>query len=49
MLTAQRDDAAALAADATTRGWDVETERHLRLISRLTTLIDEAATRPTAM
>ena len=49
VLTAQRDDAAALAADATTRGWDAETERHLRLINRLTTLIDEAATRPTAM
>ena len=32
-----------------TRGWDAETERHLRLINRLTTLIDEAATRPTAM
>ncbi|WP_048700111.1 tyrosine-type recombinase/integrase, partial [Nostocoides australiense] len=28
VLTAQRDDAAALAADATTRGWDAETERH---------------------
>jgi hypothetical protein len=49
VLTAQRDDAGALAADATTRGWDAETERHLRLINRLTTLIDEAATRPTAM
>ena len=49
VLTAQRDDAAALAADATTRGWDAETERHLRLINRLTILIDEAATRPTTM
>jgi len=49
VLTAQREDASVLAADATTRGWDAETERHLRLISRLTTLIDEAATRPTAM
>lgn len=49
VLTAQRDDAAALAADATTRGWDAETERHLRLINRLTILIDQAATRPTAM
>ncbi len=49
VLTAQRDDAAALVQDATTRGWDAETERHLRLINRLTTLIDEAATRPTAM
>ena len=49
VLTAQRDDAAALAADATTRGWDAETERHLRLIHRLTALIDDAATRPAAM
>ncbi|HET7277539.1 MAG TPA: tyrosine-type recombinase/integrase [Dermatophilaceae bacterium] len=49
VLSAQRDDAAALAADATTRGWDAETERHLRLINRLTTLIDETATRPTTM
>jgi integrase len=49
VLTAQRDDAAALAADATTRGWDAETERHLRLIHRLTALIDDAATHPAAM
>ena len=49
VLTAQRDDAAALAADATTRGWDAETERHLRLIHRLTALIDDTATHPTAM
>ena len=46
MLTRQRDDAAALAADATNRGWDAETERHLRLITRLNQLIDQAATRP---
>ncbi|WP_344089206.1 tyrosine-type recombinase/integrase, partial [Nostocoides veronense] len=46
VLTAQRDDAAALAADATTRGWDAETERHLRLIHRLTALIDDTATHP---
>ena len=46
VLTRQRDTAAALAADATTRGWDAETERHLRLITRLNTLIDHAATRP---
>ena len=49
VLIAQRDDAAALAADATTRGWDAETERHLRLIHRLTALIDDTATHPTAM
>ena len=49
VLTAQRDDAAALAADATTRGWNAETERHLRLIHRLTALIDDAATHPAAM
>ena len=49
VLTAQRDDAAALAADASTRGWDAETERHLRLIHRLTALIDDAATHPAAM
>lgn len=49
MLTAQRNDAAVLAQDATARGWDAETERHLRLINRLTGLIGEAATRPTAV
>jgi integrase len=49
VLTAQRQDAAALVEDATARGWDAETERHLRLINRLTTLIDDAATRQTAM
>jgi integrase len=49
VLAGQRDDATALAQDATRRGWDAETERHLRLIDRLTTLIDDAATRPTAM
>ncbi len=49
VLTAQRQDAAALVEDATTRGWDAETERHLRLITRLNTLIDDAATRPNAM
>jgi integrase len=47
VLTAQRDDAAALAQDATDRGWDAETERHLRLISRLNTHIEQAATRRT--
>jgi len=49
VLSAQRDDAAALIQDATTRGWDVETERHQRLIHRITALIDDAATRPTAV
>jgi hypothetical protein len=49
VLTAQRDDAAALMHDATTRGWDAETERHLRLIHRLNALIDDAATHPAAM
>src|SRR5690606_27275526 len=47
VLTAQRDDAAVLAQDATDRGWDAETERHLRLISRLNTHIEQAATRRT--
>jgi|LSQX01.1.fsa_nt_gb integrase len=45
VLTRQRDDAAALAHDAADRGWDAETERHLRLITRLNTHIDQAATR----
>ena len=49
VLTAQRNDAAVLAQDATARGWDAETERHLRLINRLTGLIGDAATRPTAV
>ena len=49
VLTAQRDDATVLAQDATTRGWDAETERHLRLINRLTTLIDDATTRQNTM
>jgi integrase len=49
VLTRQRDTATTLAADATRRGWDSETERHLRLIARINTLIDTAATRPQAM
>ena len=49
VLTAQRSDAAILVEDATTRGWDTETERHLRLINRLTSLIDDSATHPNAM
>ena len=49
VLTRQRDITRALADDATRRGWDAETERHLRLITRINTLIDHAATRPQAM
>jgi integrase len=47
-LTRQRETATALADDATSRGWDAETERHLRLITRINTLIEHAATRPHA-
>ena len=39
VLSAQRVDAAALAADATARGWSDEAERHRRLVTRLDTLI----------
>lgn len=46
VLTRQRDTAAALADDAHHRGWDSETERHLKLITRLNSLIDTATTRP---
>lgn len=42
VLTSQRDDAQALADDARHRGWDHETERHLRLITRINDLIDRA-------
>lgn len=49
ILTRQRDTAATLADDATRRGWDSETERHLRLIARINTLLDTAATRSQAM
>lgn len=45
-LTAQRDATQALAEDASARGWDTETARHQRLITRLTDLIDTTATRP---
>lgn len=48
-LTVQRDRAVALAEQTSTRGWDSETERHLRLIARLNALIDTTTTRPTAM
>jgi hypothetical protein len=39
VLSAQRVDAAALAADATARGWTDEADRHRRLVARLDTLI----------
>ena len=42
VLTAQRDDAQALAHDARHRGWDHETERHLHLITRINNLIERA-------
>ena len=42
VLSAQRVDAAALAADAETRGWVDEADRHRRLIERLDTLLAEA-------
>ena len=48
-LSAQRDLAHVLAQDATTRGWDSDTERHLRLITRLNDLLDNPTTRPNAM
>ena len=44
ILAAQRIDAEALAADAETRGWIAEAERHRRLIARLDALISEAQT-----
>jgi hypothetical protein len=49
VLTRQREDATALAADATRRGWDSETERHLKLINRINDLITAADTRAQAM
>jgi len=42
VLLTQRADAAALAADAETRGWGQEAARHRRLIERLDTLIAQA-------
>jgi hypothetical protein len=47
-LTIQRDTTVTLAEDAAARGWDTETERHERLITRLNHLIDTTATRPNA-
>lgn len=40
------DTAAVLADDAQHRGWDSETERHLKLITRLNNLIDTTTTHP---
>ena len=42
MLATQRADAAALAADAETRGWTAEATRHRRLAARLDELITHA-------
>ena len=44
ILSAQRVDTEALAADAAARGWIDEAHRHRQLISRLDTLIAQAAT-----
>lgn len=44
ILSAQRVDTEALAADAEQRGWITEAQRHHALIARLDTLISEAAT-----
>ena len=49
VLTQQREDATALADDATGRGWDSETERHLKLINRINDLITAADARGQAM
>ena len=49
VLTQQRDKATALADDATSRGWDSETERHLKLINRINDLITVADARGHAM
>lgn len=45
-LTMQRDATEALTEDATARGWDTETERHLRLTTQHNHLLDSATTRP---
>ncbi len=42
VLGTQRADATALAADAQTRGWTLEAERHRRLVTRLDVLLAEA-------
>lgn len=43
VLSAQRVDAAALAADAESRGWIDEADRHRRLVERLDALLTEAS------
>jgi integrase len=43
VLSAQRVDAEALAADAEARGWVTEAERHRRLIARLDALLGGAS------
>ena len=42
MLAAQRVDTETLIADAQTRGWIDEADRHRRLLDRLDTLIAQA-------
>jgi len=44
ILATQRADAAALAADAETRGWGEEATRHRRLIERLDQLMNQTDT-----
>jgi integrase len=44
VLAAQRIDAEALAADAETRGWGDEADRHRRLVARLDALLADADT-----
>ncbi|MFZ0664853.1 MAG: tyrosine-type recombinase/integrase [Acidimicrobiales bacterium] len=44
VLSAQRVDAEALAADALARGWNDEADRHRRLVKRLDELMAERAT-----
>ena len=41
VLSAQRVDTEALAADAESRGWIEEADRHRRLMTRLDTLLAE--------
>ena len=43
-LTAQRDDAATLAADAQTRGWEQEAARHRALVAQLDHLMSRIDT-----
>jgi integrase len=45
VLSVQRVDAEALAADAESRGWIDEADRHRRLVARLDTLLAEEAAR----